>query len=54
MKKVTISPDGTYVNGTPRMAPNGKYVGDGGPITRAPDGSYVAGNPTMAPNGRYV
>jgi hypothetical protein len=54
MKKPTLAPDGTFVNGTPRRTPDGKYVGDGGPITLAPDGTYVAGTPRLTPDGKYV
>jgi hypothetical protein len=39
---------------TPRLAPNGTYVGGTGPITLCPDGSYVSGQCELTPNGTYV
>jgi hypothetical protein len=50
----TRCPDGSYVNGTCRIMPNGSYVGSGDDIRMAPDGSYVTGQPRLAPNGKYI
>jgi hypothetical protein len=50
----TLCPDGSFVNGPCRMAPNGTFVGSSGDIQMAPNGSFVAGTPRMAPNGTFV
>jgi hypothetical protein len=52
-KSIRMLPNGHFIAGTPRRAPDGTYVGGEGPITRAPDGSYVAGTPQRAPDGTY-
>lgn len=50
-----ISPPGNTIrNSTPRLAPNGSYVGGSGQITLCPDGTYVAGQCQLTPNGHYV
>lgn len=50
----SLAPDGTYTAGTPRITPNGSYVGSAGRIIMCPDGSYVAGAQCkLAPNGMW-
>jgi hypothetical protein len=56
-----LAPDGRYVSAgdgtktdtSPRLAPNGKYVGGQGSITLCPDGSYTAGSCHLMPDGTY-
>ena len=43
----------TEVDG-PQRAPDGRYLGGGGPVRMAPDGSFVVGTPRMAPDGTYL
>ena len=55
-KSIRMLPDGRFIAGTPRRAPDGTIVGGDGPITRAPDGSYKGGGGPvrMAPDGTFV
>jgi len=39
--EMQIAPSGTYVDGTPQIAPDGSFVGSG-QIEITPDGSYIA------------
>jgi hypothetical protein len=53
--KCVMSPTGVYVGGTPRIAPDGSYVGGSGSIILCPNGKYVAGSRCyLAPDGSYV
>ena len=40
----TLCPDGSFVNGPCRLAPNGSFVGGNGNIQLAPNGTYTNGN----------
>ena len=39
-----LAPDGSYINGTPQLTPNGHYVGSGN-IQMNPNGNYMIIHP---------
>lgn len=51
-----MTPNGGFVGGTPRMAPDGSFVSGGnGKTTMCPDGTFVGGSRcVMAPDGTFV
>lgn len=50
----SLCPDGSYVVGPCRIAPDGTYAGGVAPPQIAPNGKYVGENPRLAPDGSYV
>jgi hypothetical protein len=49
-----MAPDGSWVGGNPRMAPDGSWVGGNGAITMCSDGTWVSGRCKMASDGSWV
>ena len=52
----TMTPNGGFVGGTPRMAPDGSFVSGGnGRTTMCPDGTFVGGSTcVLTPNGNIL